>query len=266
MRKSLFVLVCLCLLGMFSAAAQNTRTLTIFAAASLTDALLDIAAAFEAEHDGVDIVFSFGGSSQLAAQIMQGAPADVFASANTRQMQTLIDAGLTDEAPHIFAHNRLVLITPADNPANVRYLRDLASEGVKLIVAAPDVPVRDYTDALLEKMARGRLYGPAYRDAVLENVVSEESSVRQVAAKIALGEADAGIVYHSDVTPDISAAVSIIPIPDRLNTRAEYPIVALNTAADSALAQAFIDYVLSSKGQAILESWNLIPAAIPDTR
>jgi len=255
MRKCFAVLLMAAVWGM-SAVAQDTRAVTVFAAASLTDAFNAIAADFEAQNPNVEIVFSFGGSSQLATQILEGAPVDVFASANLRQMQTLVDAQAVADTPRVFARNRLVLIVPAENPANLRYLRDLANDGVKLVLAAPAVPVREYTDAMLDKMAASRLYGAAYRDAVLANLVSEEDNVRQVAAKVALGEADAGIVYLSDVTPDLQDDVQMIPIPDRLNTLAEYPIAALS---DSALAAAFVDYVLSDTGQAVLESWNLVP-------
>lgn len=247
------------LVVMSHASAQGSRTLTVFAAASLTDAFTQIAADFEAQNPNVEVVLSFGGSSQLATQILEGAPADIFASANLRQMQTLVDEGLTVDAPQVFARNRLVLIVPADNPANIRYLRELANDGVKLVLAAPAVPVRDYTDAMLDEMAASRLYGAAYRDAVLANLVSEEDNVRQVAAKVALGEADAGIVYLSDVTPDIQDDVQLILIPDRLNTLAEYPIAVLTSAADAALAAAFVEYVLSDAGQAVLGSWNFVP-------
>ncbi len=258
MRRCLVGLMLVVFCGM-SAAAQESRTLIVFAAASLTDAFTQIAADFEAQNPNVDVIMSFGGSSQLATQILEGAPADIFASANLRQMQAIVDDGLTVDAPQVFALNRLVLIVPAENPANIRYLRDLANDGVKLVLAAPAVPVRDYTDAMLDEMAASRLYGAAYRDAVLANLVSEEDNVRQVAAKVALGEADAGIVYLSDVTPDIQDDVQLIPIPDRLNTLAEYPIIALNTAADAALAAAFVEYVLSDAGQAVLGSWNFVP-------
>jgi molybdate transport system substrate-binding protein len=137
--------------------------------------------------------------------------------------------------------NRLVLIVPVDNPANIQSLHDLANEGVKLIVAAPDVPVRDYTNTMLDRLAADPGYGEAYRNAFMANIVSEEQNVRQVSAKIALGEGDAGIVYLSDVTPDIADQVIALPIPDSLNTIATYPIAVTNDSVNAELAQKFIN-------------------------
>lgn len=244
---------------LWPAAAQERQTLTIFAAASLTDAFTEIGVAFQAEHPDTQIIFNFGGSSSLATQLVEGgAPADIFASANTKQMQIVIDGGRIAGEPLPFVRNRLVLIVPADNPANIESLRDLANETLKLVVAAPEVPVRDYTDAMLDKLAADPEYGEDYRAAVINNIVSEEENVRQVAAKVALGEADAGIVYRSDVTPDITDLVLMLPIPDELNTLAEYPIAITHDSANPELAQAFIDYIVSESGQTILTKWNFL--------
>ncbi|HLU08163.1 MAG TPA: molybdate ABC transporter substrate-binding protein, partial [Oceanobacillus sp.] len=188
MRSRLLILVVL--FFAFSSrvmTAQRDQTLLVFAAASLTDAFEEIATAFEAENPGVDVLFNFAGSSALATQLVEGAPADVFASANTRQMRVAIEAGRIAEQPLVFARNWLVLITPADNPANIESLRDLANPGVKLVVAAPEVPVRVYTDVMLARLASVPTYGSAYRTAVLANIVSEEDNVRQVFLKVALG-------------------------------------------------------------------------------
>ncbi len=259
MRKSLALLaVIVVLVTSVMAASAQERTLLVFAASSLTDVFEDIAAAFEAEHPGTDVIFSFASSSDLAAQLSEGAPADVFASANAAQMNVAREAGRIAGDPVIFARNRLVLIVPADNPAGITRLRHLANDGVMLVIAAPDVPVRNYTDTMLERLLGYRAYGEAYREAFMANVVSEEQNVRQVSAKVALGEADAGIVYVSDVTPDISDQVIAIPIPDVLNTIATYPIAATNDSANPELAQAFIDYVLSDAGQDMLVHWNFV--------
>lgn len=252
----------------FSLQAQDTRTVTVFAAASLTDAFTEIADNFQAENPDVEVLFNFGGSSALATQLSEGAPADVFASANQRQMQVAIDAERIVEPTAIFARNRLVIVIPVDNPANIQTLNDLAKPGLLLVLAAPGVPVRDYTDAMLETMAADPAYGEPFRDAVLENVVSEEDNVRQVAAKVALGEADAGIVYLSDITPDIHEAIIQLPIPDIFNTIATYPIGITTDSLDPELARAFVDYVLSDVGQAVLLNWNFLAkcslAAEPD--
>lgn len=260
----LLALLVLMLSGILPAGAQDAQTLTVFAASSLTDAFGEIAEQFKAEHAGVEVTFNFGGSSTLATQLSEGAPADVFASANNKQMQVAQDAKRIAGKPVTFVKNRLVLIVPADNPANILTLHDLANDGVKLVVAAEGVPVRDYTNTMLDRLAADANYGEDYKTAVLANVVSEEDNVRQVSAKVSLGEADAGLVYLSDVTPDIQDQVMRIAIPDALNTIATYPIALTDNAADPELAQAFVDYVVSDAGQDILEKWNFIPARIPE--
>jgi molybdate transport system substrate-binding protein len=204
------------------------------------------------------VQFNFGSSSTLAAQLAEGAPADVFASANTRQMEVAAGAERIAGDPVTFVRNRLVLVVPTDNPAGIESLDDLANAGVKLVVAAPQVPVREYTDAMLETMAADAAYGEPYRDAVIANIVSEEDNVRQVSAKVALGEADAGIVYTSDVTPDIAKAVIAFEIPDDFNTIATYPIAITSDSGSPELAQAFVDTVLSEEGQAVLTKWGFI--------
>jgi molybdate transport system substrate-binding protein len=259
MNSRLLMLVAV-LLIVNLASAQETRTLSVFAAASLTDAFGEIETAFEAANSGVDVIYSFESSATLATQITQGAPADVFASANTRQMQAVADAGLLAGQTQAFVRNRLVVAIPASNPANLQTLADLANEGVQIVIAGEGVPVRDYTNTMLERMAADPVYGEDYRTAFLANVVSEEANVRQVAAKIALGEADAGIVYLSDITPELE--VITLPIPDRFNTLAAYPISALNTSTQPELAQAFIDYVLSDAGQETLVRWGFITVRV----
>ena len=262
--KTKLLVVLLALLALVPAQAQATQTLTVFAASSLTDAFTEISTAFEAEHPGVKVVFNFGGSSTLAAQLANGAPADVFASANAKQMQAAQDTGRIAGTPLTFARNRLVLIVPVDNPAHIQTLSDLAAPGIKLVLAAPGVPVRDYADAMLTKLAADPDYGAAYKTAVLANLVSEEDNVRQVAAKVALGEADAGIVYRSDVTPDINDQVTMLDIPDAVNTLAAYPIAITDNASDPQVAQAFIDYVLSDAGQNVLVKWNFLSIRAPE--
>lgn len=262
-RSVLLVLWAVLFSGFVIVQAQEKQELVVFAAASLTDAYEHIAAAFEQENPGVDVLFNFGGSSTLATQLVQGAPADVFASANNSQMTVAVDGGRVAGTPRIFAQNRLVLIVPASNPANIQSLRDLANPGVNLILAAPDVPVRVYTDMMLEQMAADSVYGETYRDAVLGNLVSEEPNVRQVSAKIALGEADAGVVYLSDVTPDISDDVIALPIPDAFNTIATYPIAVMNDSRHPELAEQFVEFVLSGAGQDILVAWGFASVRTP---
>ncbi len=246
--------------------AQANQQLVVFAAASLTNAFEAIATEFEANNPTVEILYNFGGSSTLATQINQGAPADVYASANIDQMQWAVDAERIIETPQTFATNRLVIIVPIDNPANIQSIDDLAKSGIFLVLAAPDVPIRQYTDTLFESLVADPAYGESYRSAVLANLVSEEPNVRQVVAKIAFGEADAGIVYSSDVTEDIREDVLAIPIPDDINPIASYPIAIVEDAPNPAVAQAFIDFVLSSDGQDILLEWGFSPLESEDSQ
>lgn len=223
------------------------QEVTVFAAASLTDVFTEMAAAYEADNPQVEVLLNFGGSSQLAAQLREGVPADVFASANPAQMDAVITAGrIRANSPAVFASNRLTIIVPADNPAHVTRLEDLAQPGVALILAVEGVPVRDYTDDIVAAQ-------PAqFQTNFYHNLVSAEDNVRQVVAKIVLGEADAGLVYTSDVTASMAASVRQIPIPAAQNITATYPIAPLADAPQPAQAQDFITFVLSDAGQAIL--------------
>lgn len=263
MKIARFMLILATLLLVMPLHAQDSQTLTVFAAASLTDAFEELATEFEVANPGVEVVFNFGSSSQLATQLSEGAPADVFASANARQMTVAQDAERIGSRPRTFVKNRLVVAVPMDNPAGIQTLADLAKPGVKLVIAAPDVPVRDYTNTMVERLSADNVYGASFAEAFTANVVSEEPNVRQVVAKIALGEADAGMVYVSDITPDVANQVTAIPVPDTYNTLATYPIAITNDAAHPELAQAFVDYVLSDAGQDILVKWNFISARIP---
>ncbi len=234
--------------------------LAVFAAASLTETFTALGQQFEADNPDITVIFNFAGSQQLAQQLAQGAPADVFASANPRQMEVAIEAGrVVSGTRQIFVHNRLVAITPADNPGAVNTLQDLTKPDLKIVLAAEDVPVGGYSRDYLDKATVDPDFGSAYKDAVLANVVSYEESVKSVLTKITLGEADAGIVYSSDITPNQTEQVQRIAIPDALNTIATYPIAVVEDTAQPELAQAFIDYVLSSDGQATLEAYGFIP-------
>lgn len=235
---------------------SEARALTVFAAASLTDAFTEIGANFEAANPGVTTTFNFAGSQALRTQIEEGAPADVFASANQTEMEALvISEHVAAGTPQVFLSNKLVVVVPADNPAALENLEALARSGVKLVIAAEEVPVGKYTREALELM-NGQ-FGSDFKDKVLANVVSNEDNVRQVLAKVQLGEADAGIVYTSDAVSE--PELQTIEIPNDLNVIATYPIAALLDTANSDLATAFVEYVLSSDGQAILEKWGFAP-------
>lgn len=237
--------------------ASNTpHTLTVYAAASLTDAFTEIGKAFEAENTGVTIVFNFAGSQNLRTQIEQGAPADVFASANTKEMETLVAQNFVKaDSPEIFLTNRLVLLLPEDNPAGIASLEDLSRPGLKLVFAAEEVPAGRYARQVLENL--NSVFGADYKDRVLANVVSNEDNIRQAMTKVQLGEADASIVYMSDVVA--APELQRIEIPTEVNVLAEYPIAPLAESVNTELANQFIAYVLSRTGQATLAKWGFTP-------
>lgn len=248
------------LLSASPAADDSQRELVVFAAASLTDAMTELEPVFEAEHPGVDVLMNFGASSRLATQILEGATADVFASANAAQMANVAAGGYVSTGPYIFVTNRLVIITPAANPAGIRELADLAAPGISLILAVPGVPIRDYSDQILAAVSTPDALGADFAAAVYANLVSEEDTVRQVVAKVALGEADAGIVYTSDVTPDVIADLATVAIPDDVNLVATYPIAPLNSGLEPELAAEFVDLVRSEQGGAVFSKWGFGPA------
>jgi molybdate transport system substrate-binding protein len=250
--------------GATAARGTATATLQVFAAASLTGAFAEIGTRFAAAPGGAPVVFNFGGSNQLATQIGEGAPADVFASANRPQMQVAIDSGrIVSGTQQTFVRNRLVVVLPGDNRAGITNLQDLARPGVKLVLAAREVPIGQYSLDFLDKAEAEGSHGEGFREAVLANVVSYEENVRSVLAKVTLGEADAGIVYTSDaasVGGTGAAAVRQIDIPDALNTVAQYPIAVLQDSPNGALAHAFVEFVMGPEGQQVLESYGFISA------
>ena len=234
-------------------------TLTVFAASSLTDAFNDLAAEFEEINPRVDIQFNFAGSPTLRTQLEQGARADIYASADPKQMKLAKEHGIVSAAGQVFARNSLVVITPADNSGMIETAADLKTAGLKLVLAHPEVPAGGYSREVLAAMSDDPAYGAAFGDAVLDNVVSNESNVKQVVAKVELGEADGGIVYGSDVTPSVAPNLRTLEVPDEFNVIAEYPIAVTKEARNTRAAEAFIDFVLSSQGQAVLEKWGFLP-------
>jgi len=221
--------------------------LTVFAASSLRDAFQDLGRNLEQQHPGTSVSFNFAGSQELRTQVEHGARADVFASADPRTLRALAGAGLSLE-PQVFARNEPVIVVPVGNPAGIDALADLP-RARRLVVGAPEVPIGEYTVRILE--AASRRYGPAFGAAVESRVASRELNVRQVLAKVALGEADAAIVYRTDALAS-RGAVEVISIPPQLNVVAEYPIALLRGAPRPGLARAFVELVLSSAGQAVL--------------
>ncbi|MDE3095955.1 MAG: molybdate ABC transporter substrate-binding protein [Chloroflexota bacterium] len=242
-------------------AGLRSGTLTVFAAASLTDAFHAEATAFRQAHPGIDITFNFAGSPTLRTQLAQGARADVLATADMANMQEALKAGVVRDAGVAFARNRLTIIVPKSNPAKIETPADLAKPGVKLVLAANGVPVGTYARQAIAKMAADPAFGADFAKRVLANVVSDESDVKAVVAKVQLGEADAGIVYTSDVTKAIMPDVFMVAIPDAYNVIADYPVAITKGAKRPDAAQAFIDFLLSVNGQAILALNGLTPVA-----
>ncbi|HEX6109629.1 MAG TPA: molybdate ABC transporter substrate-binding protein [Ktedonobacteraceae bacterium] len=232
-------------------------TLNVFAAASLTESFTEIGTAYQQQQSNVTVKFNFNGSQILEQQIANGAPADVFASADQANMQKASDAGLVN-TPQVFVKNRLVVIIPTSNPGNINSLKDLANKGVKIDLEAAAVPAGKYSRQALANLSQSPDYGSSYANAVLANVVSEEQNVKAVVQKVQLGEADAGFVYLTDVTSAVASKVKTIDIPDPYNVIAQYPIAVVKSSQHLSDAQSFMDFVLSPNGQAILKKYNFI--------
>jgi molybdate transport system substrate-binding protein len=234
-----------------AAPLAGQQTLTVFAAASLTEAFSALGARFEAEHPGTAVRFNFAGSQILVTQIEQGARADVFASADQRWMRYAADRGLLVGGAAVFARNRLVVLIPRSNPGRVQRLQDLGRPGVKVVLAGRQVPAGGYSREALRRLGEAPGFPADFDVRVQANLVSEEENVRAVAAKVQLAEADAGIVYRTDVTRDVASRVLQLEIPEPYGPIAEYPVAAV-VDGQVELARTFIDLVLSPSGQAVL--------------
>lgn len=260
MKRSIFSLL---LAGLFAeagfAAPAGARSdeITVFAAASLTQAFNAAAPAFT-KKTGIAVNFNYGGSDTLATQIKQGAPADVFASANLVQMKIVSDAGLVTGTPKTFAKNRLVLISPKGAPMKFTSPADLAKPGAKDVLAAATVPVGSYARATFGKLSGTPGYPADFAAAVQKNVVSNELDVKAVVTKISLGEGDAGVVYSTDVTSTVAPKLDVVGFPAAVAPDIEYPIAALKNAPNAKGAQAFVDYIVSPEGQAFLKARGFI--------
>jgi molybdate transport system substrate-binding protein len=245
MRRTLVILGLLAVLAPVGATAGPAATrATVFAAASLTDAFPKIAPHAR---------YSFAGSNALAAQIRQGAPADVFASANMSLPNGLHRDKLCSK-PVVFTRNKLVVIVPSSNPAGIHTVYDLRNHGVKIVIAAPGVPVGSYTMQVLRNMN--------LMSSVMPNVVSRESDVREVLAKVALGEADAGFVYSTDART-VPGKVRVVKIPAWAQPKVQYGICIVSASSHKAAARAFVKRVLSKAGQRILVSYGFLPRVKP---
>jgi molybdate transport system substrate-binding protein len=236
---TLLVVAAVALLGA-QASAAPTAQITVYAAASLADVFPKIDSGPR---------YSFAGSNALAAQIQQGAPADVFASANMSLPNRLYAKGLCSK-PVVFTRNALVVVVPVANPAKIRSVYDLTRSGIKVVIAGSGVPVGTYTLRVLRKMNLSA--------SVLKNVVSQETDVREVLAKVALGEADAGFVYATDAKT-VSGRVRVIKVPAWAQAKVRYGICIVSSSGDRTDAQAFIDKTVSRAGQAKLVAAGFLP-------
>ena len=233
-------------------------TLNVFAAASLQAAFTKIGTQFHAAHSNVTTTFNFAGSDALATQINQGAPADAFASANTTQMNVVVKAGGIDGSKvTTFAHNRLVVVYPKNNPGKISTLQDLAKPGIQVVLAAKTVPVGGYALDFLTKASADPSYGATYKANVLKNVVSYEADVKSVLAKVSLGEADAGVVYITDAKTQADSTAAL-DIPDALNSIATYPMGVVKASRNATIAQQFVAYVSGPDGQAVLAQYGFV--------
>jgi len=240
-------------------ADEGPQELTVFCGAGLMGAFTEIGDRYE-NLTGVIVKFNFDGVPTLRAQIEQGAYADVLVSANLKHMNEMKAEGLIDNSTErIFARNKVAIIVPNDNPANISGLVDLARPGVKILMGTKDLPAGDYALQVLDKLAADPDFGPDYRNQVLANVVSEETTVNRVVSKVALGEADAGFAFISDVSPQMVGKVLRIQIPDEYNVVGDFPIAVLEQSRYPAESQGFIDVVMSEEGQSMIAKYGFIP-------
>ena len=256
LRSTFAFLLCLLLFacGPSTGAPDSRRAeahnVTVFAASSLADAFSKLGEVYEDHHPGADVRFNFSASDTLATQIAQGAPADVFAAASETVMRKLPRSFFL-RSPQLFASNELVIIAPKENAGRLTKPSDLGAQGLKLVLAAPGVPAGDYARQVLDNLG--------VRKQAENNVVSNEVDDKSVVSKVLFGDADAGIVYVTDLTSDVEPRLIHIKIPKSENVLAHYPIVALRDAPDVDGADQFVSLVLSPTGMKVLNDFGFGP-------
>ena len=262
MKPCLRAFVGVVFLVAFSSLPSQAETVRVFAASSLTEAFQDIGSLYQEAHPGDKVEFNFAGSQTLRTQIEAGAPADVFAAADHVHLDALKAKGWVGPDT-VFARNRLVVVTPAAGPA-VQRLVELTRSGTRIVVADANVPVGRYTNQVIAKMHRSGLYGDDFLERFLANVVSQETNVRAVLAKVGLGEVDAGVVYATDAQT-AADKLRTLEIPKHMNIIAEYPIAVVTSGAEKrsaakAAAVRFVALVRSEPGRALLVKRGFEPA------
>ncbi len=242
-----------------SGGRQLKNWILVSAATSLQYSFLEAGKIFESDHPGTKIAFNFSGSNQLANQIEQGAPVDIFASADMSLLKQLAGNNLTTENS-VLAKNKLTVVVANNAKMKIEGLADLAKKGVRIIVADSQVPAGRYARQILQKADQAGSYGADYSLHVLGNIVSEELDLRMMAMKVAFGEADAGIIYVSDMAGEVRNKVRTIAIAEHLNVTATYGIAIVKSSAHPGIAKAFYDFLLSPEGQQILTKNGLLSA------
>jgi molybdate transport system substrate-binding protein len=240
-----------------AAPSAAPATLTIYGAASLKGVLDKVKAAYETANPGTTLTISTDSSATLETQIEQGAPADVFLSADATNPKKLVDKGLADGAAVTFAGNKLTIIVPTANPAGIETPADLAKTGVKVIAAGDAVPITRYATQLVANLAKESGYPADFAAKYAANIASKEDNVKAIVAKIELGEGDAGIVYVTDAKA--STRVTTVDVPDTANVPATYAGVVVKVSKNTAAAQAFLTWFAGPDGQAILTTFGFLP-------
>ena len=240
-----------------SATSGASTELSIFAAASLRSALEQAQVAYEATHPGVTLAISTDSSAALETQIEQGAPSDVFLSADTANPKKLVDAGFAAGAAVVFAGNKLTIIVPTGNPAGVESAQDLAEDGLRIIAAGDEVPITKYAKQLLANLAREPGYPVGFEAAVTANIVTRVDNVKAVVAQVELGQGDAAIVYVTDA--QASTKVESVAVPDEANVTAEYAGVLVGASAHQRESAQFLAWLAGPDGQAVLGGFGFLP-------
>ena len=258
-RHSTLLLLAAVLAACSSTASQSSPSpaeITVLGASSLKAALTDAASVYEKAHSDVAITLSFDASSGLRTKIEQGAPADVFASADVTNAQELVDDGFAIGPPQPFAGNRLAIVVPKGNPAHIASPADLARSGVRLIAAGQNVPITVYADQLVAALGHQAGYPADYANKVAANVASREDNVAAVVSKVALGEGDAGFAYQTDALG--SSSVHEIPLPPGVNLAVTYAAVIVKASTQTDAARAFLKWLSGADGQAVLDRHGFI--------
>ena len=243
-----------------TAAPVSATEIKVFAAGALNDVFTNISNQYEAEHPGVTVMCDFDSSPNLQTQIEQGAEADVFASAAPSFMNNLKSEGyMNNSTIGNFVSNKVALIVPKDNKANITTLKDLARPGVRIAYGASSIPISTYASQVLSKMSNNTTYGADYQKNVMRNVISNETTVNFIVSKVALDEVDAGFVYVSDVPSEYKDKVTVITIPDQFQPTIVWPIGVLKASKSPSVAQDFINYVRSPKGNATMRAYGFVP-------